>query len=239
LTSAQAGQELRMVYSGLTVTKITLGGTQEDVDIMLGTPSDTVQGIQNLLIPGPTGSVRLGAIATITQTYGPTQITHLGGVRTATVSATVTSSNVGAVSQNVQRSINNLSLPSGATVSLGGVTASQSQAFLDLGLALLIAILLVYLVMVATFRSIVQPLIQPLYDSHSLHEMLADHDRGELVDRLGEPVDQRWRDLERRIERYRQADERRQRAVDRGERGRRDLQRLIEPGDRLRECPIG
>ncbi len=159
LTVAQAGQELRMVYSGLTVTKVTLGGTQEDVDIMLGTPSDTVQGIQNLLIPGPTGDVKLGDIATITQTYGPTQITHLGGVRTATVSATVTSSNVGAVSQNVQRSINNLSLPSGATVSLGGVTASQSQAFQDLGLALLIAILLVYLVMVATFRSIVQPLI--------------------------------------------------------------------------------
>jgi hypothetical protein len=80
-------------------------------------------------------------------------------VRTATVSATITSSNIGAVSQDVQQRINNLSLPAGATVSLGGVTASQSQAFSGLLLALLIAILLVYLVMVATFRSLIQPLI--------------------------------------------------------------------------------
>jgi HAE1 family hydrophobic/amphiphilic exporter-1 len=159
LTAAQVGQELRAVYSGTTVTKVTLGGTQEDVDIQLGTPATTVQGMQNLLIPGPTGNVRLGDIATVTQTYGPPQITHLGGVRTATVSATITSSNIGAVSQDVQQRINALHLPAGATVSLGGVTASQSQAFSGLLLALLIAILLVYLVMMATFRSIILPLI--------------------------------------------------------------------------------
>ncbi len=159
LTAAQVGQELRAVYSGTTVTRVTLGGTQEDVAIQLGTPATTVQGMQNLLIPGPTGNVRLGDIATVTQTYGPPQITHLGGVRTATVSATITSSNIGAVSQDVQQRINALHLPAGASVSLGGVTASQSQAFSGLLLALLIAILLVYLVMVATFRSIILPLI--------------------------------------------------------------------------------
>ncbi len=159
LTAAQVGQELRTVYSGTTVTRVTLGGTQEDVNIQLGTPATTVVGMQDLLIPGPTGNVRLGDVATVTQAYGPPQITHLGGVRTATVSATITSSNIGAVSQNVQQRINKLNLPAGASVSLGGVTASQSQAFSGLLLALLIAILLVYLVMVATFRSIIQPLI--------------------------------------------------------------------------------
>jgi hydrophobic/amphiphilic exporter-1 (mainly G- bacteria), HAE1 family len=159
LTAAQVGQELRAVYSGTTVTKITFGGTQEDVDIMLGTPADTVPGMQALLIPGPTGNVRLGDIAVVTQINGPAQITHLSGVRTATISATVTSSNVGAVSADVQQRINKLSLPAGATVALGGVTASQSQAFSGLLLALLIAIVLVYLVMVATFRSIIQPLV--------------------------------------------------------------------------------
>jgi len=159
LTAVQVGQELRAVYSGTTVTKVTLGGTQEDVNIQLGTPATTVQGMQNLLIPGPTGNVQLGDIATVTRAYGPPQITHLGGVRTATVSATITSSNIGAVSQDVQQRVNKLSLPAGVTVSLGGVTASQTQAFSGLLLALLIAILLVYLVMVATFRSIIQPLI--------------------------------------------------------------------------------
>ncbi len=39
LTAAQVGQELRAVYSGTTVTRVTLGGTQEDVNIQLGMPS--------------------------------------------------------------------------------------------------------------------------------------------------------------------------------------------------------
>ncbi len=179
LTAAQVSQELRAVYSGTTVTKVTLGGTQEDVNIQLGSPATTVQGMQDLLVPGPTGNVRLGDIATVTRTYGPPQITHLGGVRTATVSATITSSNIGAVSQDVQQRINKLSLPAGATVSLGGVTASQSQAFSGLLLALLIAILLVYLVMVAFFRSIIQPLILmvsiPFAATGSILLMLATH----------------------------------------------------------------
>src|SRR6266700_7718309 len=179
LTAAQVSQKLCAVYSGTSVTKVTLGGTQEDVNIQLGARATTVQTMQDLLGPGPTGNVRLGDIATVTRTYVPAQITHLGGVRTATVSATITSSNIGAVSQDVQQRINKLSLPSGATVSLGGVTASQSQAFSGLLLALLIAILLVYLVMVAFFRSIIQPLILmvsiPFAATGSILLMLATH----------------------------------------------------------------
>src|SRR5690606_32791318 len=44
-------------------------------------------------------------------------------------------------------------------VSLGGVSADQADAFSQLGLALLVAIAIVYVVMVATFKSLVQPLI--------------------------------------------------------------------------------
>lgn len=179
LTAAQVGQSLRAVYTGTTITKITLNGTQQDVDIRLGTPADTVQGMQDLLLPTATGAVRLGDIATVTQMDGPTQITHLNAARTATITATVTSSNVGAVSSDIQQRINKLSLPGGAIVSLGGVTSSQSQTFHDLGLALLAAILLVYLVMVTTFRSLVQPLILlvsiPFAATGSILLLLATH----------------------------------------------------------------
>jgi HAE1 family hydrophobic/amphiphilic exporter-1 len=115
--------------------------------------------MQDLLLPSLTGNVRLGDVATITKINGPTQITHLNAIRTATVNATITSSNVGAVSLDVQQRINKLNLPDGATVSPGGVLTSQTQTFSSLGIALLVAILLVFLVMVTTFRSIIQPLI--------------------------------------------------------------------------------
>ncbi|HPM52982.1 MAG TPA: efflux RND transporter permease subunit, partial [Rhodoglobus sp.] len=50
-------------------------------------------------------------------------------------------------------------LPAGASATIGGVTAQQADAFSQLGLALLVAILIVYVVMVATFKSLRQPLL--------------------------------------------------------------------------------
>ncbi|TMC83499.1 MAG: efflux RND transporter permease subunit, partial [Chloroflexi bacterium] len=159
LTATQVGQLLREVYTGTTVTIANFNGQQENVNLQLGTPATTVTDMENILLPAPTGYVKLSDVATVTQTLGPTQITHIGGQRTATVSATATSNNVGGVTKAIQTQLNALHLPSGVTVTMGGVSQMQSQAFGSLGLALLVAILLVYLVMVAAFRSILQPLI--------------------------------------------------------------------------------
>jgi HAE1 family hydrophobic/amphiphilic exporter-1 len=179
LTPAQVGQLLREVYTGNTVMTVTFNSQQENVILQLGVPASTVADMENLLLPTQLGNVKLGDVAIVTQTLGPTQITHIGGQRTATVSATATTNNVGGVTSNIQKQLNALHLPAGVTVSLGGVAQSQSQAFGSLGLALVIAILLVYLVVVGTFRSLVQPLILlvsiPFAATGSLLLMLATH----------------------------------------------------------------
>ena len=179
LTAAQVGQLVREVYTGATVTTVTLNGQQENVTMFLGSPASSVQGMQNMLIPTQTGNVKLSDLATVTQTTGPTQITHISGTRTATISATATSQNVGGVTRAIQQKLNALQLPSGVTVSQGGVASSQSQAFSSLGIALLAAIILVYLVMVGTFRSLLQPLILlvsiPFAGTGSIILLLATH----------------------------------------------------------------
>ncbi len=159
LTASQVGLLVREIYTGTTVTTVTLNGTQENVNLVLGSPATTVDGMKNLLLPAATGNVKLGDVANVTQTKGPTQITHIGGTRTATISADSTTDNTGSVSTAVQQKLSKLHLPGGATYSLGGVTSNQAQAFGGLGYALLAAIVLVYLIMVGTFRSLVQPLI--------------------------------------------------------------------------------
>lgn len=185
LTAAQVGQLLREVYTGTTVTTVNFNGQQEDVDLQLETPAKTVDEMNNLLLPAqvgqsqPTVWIKLSAVATVKSTFGPTQITHIGGQRTATVSATATTNDVGGVNREIQKQIDALNLPAGVTVSASGVAQSQAQAFNSLGVALLAAILLVYLVMVATFRSLVQPLILlvsiPFAGTGSLLLMLATH----------------------------------------------------------------
>lgn len=187
LTAQQVGLLLREVYTGTTLMTVTFDGQQENVNLQLGTPdglpATTPDQMGKLLLPAQVGQqtvyVKLGDIANITQGLGPTQITHVGGQRTATVSATATTNNVGGVTLDIQRQINALSLPAGVTVSQGGASMDQAQAFTSLGLALLAAILLVYLVMVGTFRSLIQPLILmisiPFAATGSLLLMLATH----------------------------------------------------------------
>ncbi|WP_081839082.1 efflux RND transporter permease subunit [Thermogemmatispora carboxidivorans] len=159
LTAVQVGQLLQTVYNGTTVTHVTLNGEQQDVDLKLGTAPANLQQLRDLRLPTGSGSVRLGDIATVSQVNGPTQISHLNGTRTATITLTATIDNVGAVTHDVEKRINSLHLPDGASASLGTNTSLQNQALQQFYFVLLVAIPLVYIVMVATFRSLVQPLI--------------------------------------------------------------------------------
>ncbi len=67
--------------------------------------------------------------------------------------------NLGAVTAVVTDKLDGVTLPVGISYKIGGVSADQDEAFADLGLAMLLAVAIVFVIMVATFRSLVQPLI--------------------------------------------------------------------------------
>ncbi|SFN70162.1 efflux RND transporter permease subunit [Mycetocola miduiensis] len=122
-------------------------------------PPATVEELAALTVPTVLGPVRLDSLATVGEVDGPSSITTVRGQRSATVAITPSSDNIGTASAEVSAAVDALDLSGGATATLGGVTADQSTAFQQLGLAMLAAILIVYVVMVATFRSLRQPLL--------------------------------------------------------------------------------
>jgi len=122
-------------------------------------PPATVDELSALPIPTARGEVKLSDLATVQQAQGPVSVTAERGQRTATITVTPAGDNLGAANSAVQTALNAVALPTGVTADLGGVTADQAEAFSQLGLALLVAILVVYVVMVATFRSLLQPLL--------------------------------------------------------------------------------
>lgn len=119
----------------------------------------TIEELRAFEIPTNRGLVPLSDLATVEQTNGPSSITTIKGVRSATVAITPNSDDVGTASAQVTAALADVELPAGASAEIGGVTAQQSEAFSQLGLALLVAILIVYVVMVATFKSLRQPLL--------------------------------------------------------------------------------
>ncbi|MFC6356022.1 efflux RND transporter permease subunit [Luethyella okanaganae] len=142
-----------------SVGSVVIDETSLTIYIATETPPATEAELAALQIPTPAGPVALDTLATVSQVDGPASITTVRGLRSATVSATPDSDNLGTASTDVQRAVNAAGLPNGASASLGGVTADQGDAFSQLGIALLVAILIVYIVMVATFRSLLQPLL--------------------------------------------------------------------------------
>ncbi len=105
------------------------------------------------------GPITVGDIAEVRQELAPSTVTQIDGIRAVTLTATPDTDNLGALTQTVQTQLVGLDLPAGIEVELGGASEDQADAFRELGLAMLFAIILVFLIMVATFRSLVQPLV--------------------------------------------------------------------------------
>ncbi|MFJ2824249.1 efflux RND transporter permease subunit [Streptomyces toxytricini] len=156
LNQAALGAVVAQAVRGTPAGKAVLDGTERDIVIKSAQPATTLAGLQALPV-GP--GVRLGDVAEVKEVPGPVSMTRIDGARAATVTGKPVGDNTGAIGAELQTRIAALKLPEGATASIGGVSEDQSEAFGQLGLAMLAAIAIVFMLLVATFRSLVQPLI--------------------------------------------------------------------------------
>ncbi len=119
----------------------------------------SVAEVRELLIPTFTGLVTLSEIADVNEVLKPTSITSQRGNRTAEVQLTPEGDDLGAITVAINERLADLDLPIGVEATVGGAAADQAESFQQLGLALLAAVAIVYIVMVATFSSLIQPLL--------------------------------------------------------------------------------
>ncbi|WXK68889.1 efflux RND transporter permease subunit [Nonomuraea sp. N2-4H] len=160
LSEAAVGQAVAQAFRGAPLGQITLDGRSSDLVLRGAEAPDDIKAIKDLRLPTAAGLVKLSSVASVRQVDGPTQVTRIDGERSATVSArAVDAGNLGAVTQELTEKLDGLDLGAGASYEIGGVSADQADAFEDLGLAILAAIAIVFMIMVATFRSFVQPVI--------------------------------------------------------------------------------
>ncbi|MFF3603253.1 efflux RND transporter permease subunit [Streptomyces sp. NPDC002463] len=149
------GMVVAQAVHGTPAAKAILDDTERDVLITSAHPATTLAALKAL----PLGPVKLGDIAHVELVPGPVSMTRIDGARAATITAKPTTDNTGAVSAELQTKIKALDLPEGATASIGGVSQDQSEATGKMALAMLAAVAIVFMLLVATFRSLIQPLI--------------------------------------------------------------------------------
>jgi multidrug efflux pump subunit AcrB len=104
--------------------------------------------------------VKVKDVAEVQTVLAPTTVTQIEGTPSVTITATPEAADLGALTATIQSRLDAITdLPPGVTATLGGAAENQQEAFSQLGLAMLVAIALVFMIMVGTFRSLVQPLI--------------------------------------------------------------------------------
>jgi HAE1 family hydrophobic/amphiphilic exporter-1 len=103
--------------------------------------------------------VKVSEVAKVSMVKAASQITRVDGARAVTVTASSEGSDLSAITAGIKTGLSDLDLGEGVTARLGGVSEQQEQSFGELGAAMWVAIGIVYLIMVATFRSLIQPLV--------------------------------------------------------------------------------
>ena len=114
-----------------------------------------------LSIDTPDGpvTVPLSNVADIKRVNIPGEIAHYNIGRVNDVLINVSGRDVGSVAADVQVRLKQLELPKGVTATLQGPVTVMRESGRSLGLGIIVASILVYLVMLAQFRSFVDPLI--------------------------------------------------------------------------------
>jgi CzcA family heavy metal efflux pump len=120
-----------------------------------------LQTLQDLPVTGANqkAPVLLKNLATFRRTTAPAEVNHLNINRVTDVFANVEGRDVGSVATEIQRVIDQMEVPSGYRIQMRGEVQSMQESFGGLGFGFLLAVVLVYLVMVAQFRSFLDPFI--------------------------------------------------------------------------------
>lgn len=159
LTTAQIANSIRNGTSGITATRYKLDG--DEIDVVIKGEGNVTESLANLGQMGITtatgGNVPLGQVASISVEKGPVQINRENQQRVATVSGQIGNRDLRSVTQDIEKLLQNYNLPQGYIYEMGGQNQEMNDAFADLLLALVLAIVLIYMVMAGQFESLLHP----------------------------------------------------------------------------------
>ncbi len=152
---------LRSEIYGAEATKLRQGGDQWGIVVRVPEGDrSSVEDILALPVPSVTGQmVRLSSVAEVELATGPTEIKRRDQERVVRVEGRVLNRPLGQVSGDVRKAIDQMEFPKGVAVQFGGDVEQQAQSFHDLGLLLLLAVALVYMVMAAQFENLTDPFV--------------------------------------------------------------------------------
>ncbi len=161
LSVTQVAMAIESSIKGTVATVYREGGKEIDVLVQLDEDyRKSLTDLENIFITSPLGAqIPLSNFADIVPGESATTIVREDQERMVSVSCMVSGSDLRTTRQAVVKKIEDLTLPQEFRWEIGGAAEDQMESFGYLGIALLAAILLVYMVMASLFESLLNPFI--------------------------------------------------------------------------------
>lgn len=161
LNASQVGGALQNAFSGNDRSKFKQSGNEYDILVSLDrfNRSD-INNVRNLSFTNNDGQTFvLSQFAEVRESVGESVLERSARLNSITVNANVAGRPTGTVASEIKEKVASVKMPEGITIEYLGDVKNQGDAFGSLGLALITAILLVYLIMVALYESVIYPFV--------------------------------------------------------------------------------
>lgn len=162
LNLSSVGQTMQTAFNGNTDGKFRAGEYEYDINIRFGDVNrQSIDDVKNLMFTNPQGQqVRLSQFANVEMGSGPSLLERRDKSPSVKVRAKAVGRPVGDVANEwANQFMNSDKKPVGVDYIWSGDMENQQEGFGTLGIALLAAIVLVYLVMVSLYDSFVYPFV--------------------------------------------------------------------------------
>lgn len=161
LNLATVGATLQNSYSGNTDSKFRDKNNEYDINIKLDDfDKKNAEDVAKISFVNNQGKlIYLSQFADIKQNSGPSMLERKNRRASITVKSNILGITNGKLAERINKELANNPMPKGVEVKWGGDVEKQSESFAALGIALLAALILVYLVMVALYDSFVYPFV--------------------------------------------------------------------------------
>ena len=159
----QISNTITTAISGTVASIFTDPATGNQYNMLVRLSEDyrnKIEDIENLTVQNSQGNlIKLGNIINVELAKSPIQIDRRYQERIVEITGNVVGRDLGSVSKDIAAKLAKIKVPTGFQVQLSGNIEEQNKTFSDLGLALILAIILVYMVMASQFQSLIDPFI--------------------------------------------------------------------------------
>ena len=161
LNTATASMYVRNRINGYTAGYLKEDGEEYDIVVRLQEKfRQSTTDIENLILIDAMGKqVKLNELAEVKEYWAPPEIKRKTRQRIVTVNVTPEGVSLGELAASIEKLIDNMDIPSGIVVNVGGSYEDQQETFGDMGALLALIIMLVYIVMASQFENFSKPMI--------------------------------------------------------------------------------